>query len=125
MFFTRRALTVQLALSLCLGCSGQASPAKPSQSPDAVRLVEQAEFDAMRESGKWTFSEPRGDVGASEACTSGSVDDQCVAAARERLKAAAAERGANLVLVRPGAMLQSYPPQYALNGVLYDIRPRS
>ena len=79
----------------------------------------------MRKSGKWTFSEPRGDVAATEACTSGTVDDQCVAAARERFKAVAVERGANLVLVRPGATLQSYPPRYALDGVLYDIRPRS
>ena len=125
MFFTGRALTVQLALSLCLGCSSLASPARPSQASDAVRLVDQAEFDAMRDSGTWTFSEARGEVGATEACASGTVDDTCVAAARERLKAAAVERGANLVLVRPGATLQSYPPRYALNGVLYDIRPRS
>ena len=124
MRFFGRPLAVQLAVSACLGCSSMASPAQPSQPAEAVRLVEQAEFDQMRESGKWVFSEPRGQAGATETCTSGSVDDACVAAARERLRAAAAERGANLVLVQPGAALQSYPPRYALNGVLYDIRPR-
>jgi hypothetical protein len=118
------ALTVQLAWSLCLGCSSLASPARPSQPSEAVRLVEQAEFEEMRDSGKWVFSEPRGDVGATEACASDTVDEACVAAARERLRAAARDRGANLVLVRPAATLQSYPPRYAVNGVLYVIRPR-
>ena len=89
-----------------------------------MRLVEQAEFDEMRESGKYVFSEPLGDVAATEACTSGSVDEQCVNAARERIRKAAAERGANLVLLRPASSLQSYPPRYALDGVLYVVRPR-
>jgi hypothetical protein len=117
-----RVLTAQLALLMALGCSSMASPARPSQ-PDTVRLVEQAEFDAMRDSGQWIF-EPRGEASANEACSSGSVDEQCVAAARERLRAAAVERGANLVLMRPASTLQSHPPRYAVTGVLYDIRPR-
>ena len=86
--------------------------------------MEQAEFDEMRETGTYVFSEPLGEAAATEACTSGNVDDQCVAAARERLRQVAAERGANLVLVRPGATLQSYPPRYALDGTLYVVRPR-
>jgi hypothetical protein len=118
-----RASTAQLALIVSLGCSPLAAPA-PSQTSGDVRLVEQAEFDEMRESGKYVFSEPLGDVGATEACTSGNVDEQCMAAARERLRQAAADRGANLVLVHPGAALQSYPPRYALDGVLYVVRPR-
>jgi hypothetical protein len=99
-------------------------PVEPSQTSGDVRLVDQAEFDEMRESGKYAFSEPLGDVSATEACTSGTVDEACMAAARDRLRQAAAERGANLVLVRPAATLQSYPPRYALNGVLYVVRPR-
>lgn len=122
MFLLPRVLTVQLALSIALGCSSAASPADPSQA-DTVRLVEQGEFDAMRDSGEWVF-EPRGEASASEPCASGSVDDQCIAAARERLRAAALERGANLVLMRPASTLQSYPPRYAVTGALYQIRPR-
>jgi hypothetical protein len=120
--FVPRMLTVQLALAIAFGCSSIASPARPSQS-GSVRIVEQGEFDAMRDSGQWVF-ELRGDVAAAEACASGSVDDECVAAVRERLRAAAIERGANLVLMHPASTLQSYPPRYAVTGVLYDIRPR-
>ena len=119
-----RASIVQLAVAVCLGCSPLAAPA-PSQTSGEVQLVDQAEFDEMRASGKYVFSEPLGDVSATEACASGNVDEPCMAAARERLRRAAAERGANLVLVRPGATLQSYPPRYALNGVLYVVRPRA
>jgi hypothetical protein len=119
-----RAPAVQLVLSGCLACCSSAAPVEPSQTSGEVRLVEQAEFDAMRESGKCVFSEPLGEVSATEACTSGSVDEQCVTAARERIRKAAAERGANLVLVRPAASLQSYPPRYALDGVLYVVRQR-
>ena len=119
-----RASTAQLALTVCLGCSPLAAPG-PSQTSGEVRLVDQAEFDEMRASGKYAFSEALGDVSATEACTSGTVDEACMAAARERLRQAAAERGANLVLVRPAATLQSYPPRYALNGVLYVVRPRA
>jgi hypothetical protein len=122
---TFRSWTAQLVLAGSLGCGSLAAPVQPSQAADEVQLVDQAEFDEMRASGKYVFSEPRGDVSATEACTSGNVDEPCMAAARERLRRAAAERGANLVLVRPGATLQSYPPRYALNGVLYVVRPRA
>ena len=111
-------------LALSLGCASLAAPVQPSQTSDEVRLVDQAEVDEMRASGKYVLSEPLGDVSATEACSSGTVDEQCMTAARERLRRAAAERGANLVVVRPGATLQSYPPRYALNGVLYVVRPR-
>jgi hypothetical protein len=124
MTFAFRASAVQLALVLCLGCSSLAAPFGPSQTAGEVRLVEQAEFDEMRASGKYVFSEPLGEVSASEACTSGNVDEQCVNAAHARLRAAAAERGANLVLVGEPSTLQSYPPRYAINGVLYIVRPR-
>ncbi len=77
----------------------------------------------MRNSGQWVF-EPRGEASASEACTSGTVDDQCVAAAHERLRTAAVERSANLVLMRPTSTLQSYPPRYAVTGELYQVRRR-
>jgi len=120
---TLRTWTAQLVLALSLGCAS-AAPVQPSQTSDEVRLVDQDEFDEMRASGKYVLSEPLGDVSATEACTSGTVDEHCMAAARERLRRAAAERGANLVLVRPGATLQSYPPRYALNGVLYVVRSR-
>ena len=116
-----RASAAQLALTVCLGCSPLAAPA-PSQTSGEVRLVDQAEFDEMRASGKYVVSEPLGEVTVTEACTSGTVDDECTAGARERLRQAAAERGANLVVVRPAATLQSYPPRYALHGVLYVIR---
>jgi hypothetical protein len=122
MLFMPRVLTVQLALAMALGCPSMASPARPSQA-DTVRLVEQGEFDAMRDSGRWVF-EPRGEASAAEACASGSVDEQCVAVVRERLRAAAVERGANLVVLHPASTLQSYPPRYAVTGVLYDIRRR-
>ena len=110
---------------MSLACSSVAAPIRPSQTASEVRLVEQAEFDEMRNSGKYTFSEPLGDVSVTEACTSGNVDEQCVNAARERLRSSAAERGANLVLLRPGSSLQSYPPRYALSGVMYTIRPQN
>jgi len=119
-----RTPAVQLALSMCLGCGSFAAPVGPSQTPGEVRLVEQAEFDAMRESGQFVFSEPLGEVTAAEACTSGSVDEQCVNAARERIRKEASERGANLVLVRAASSLQSYPPRYVLDGVLYVVRQR-
>jgi hypothetical protein len=122
MFFAPRALTAQLALSLAVGCSSAAAPARPAQS-DTVRLVEQAEFDSIRDSGEWVF-EPRGEASASEPCASGSVDEQCINAAHARLRAAAIERGANLVRLLPGSTLQSYPPRYAISGELYQIRRR-
>ena len=115
---------VTTALLACLGCSSLASPSQPSQTRDDVRLVEQAEFDEMRNSGKFTFSEPLGDVSASEACASGTVDDACVNAAQRRLREAAVERGANLVLMRSGAALQSFPVRYSVNGVLYQVKER-
>jgi hypothetical protein len=119
------AVIVPLALSVCLACSSVAAPIRPSQSSGDVRLVEQAEFDQMRGSGKYAVSEPLGDVAVTEACASGNVDEQCVEAARQRLRSSAADRGANLVVLRPASTLQSYPPRYALSGVMYDIRSRN
>ena len=119
-----RLVAATVALSVCLGCSSLASPPAPSQGPDDVRLVEQAEFDEMRGSNKFTISEPLGEVAASEACTAGTVDETCVNAAQQRLREAAKERGANLVLMRAGAALQSFPPQYSVNGVLYQVKER-
>jgi hypothetical protein len=119
------ASTVQLAVLVCLGCSSVAAPIGPGQPSAEVRLVEQAEYDEMRRSDKYAFSEPLGDVAVTEACTSGNVDEQCVNAARERLRNSAADRGANLVLLHPASALQSYPPRYALSGVMYEIRVRN
>jgi hypothetical protein len=117
--------TAQLVLATSLGCSSLAAPIQPSQDASEVQLVDQAEFDEMRASGKYVFSDPLGDVATTEACTSGTVDEACIAAARDRLRQTAAERGANLVLVRSAATLQSYPPRYALRGVLYVVRTRA
>jgi hypothetical protein len=119
-----RASTAHLAVTVCLGCSPLAA-LDPSQTSAEVQLVDQAEFDEMRGSGKYAFSEPLGEVSATEACTSGNVDEQCVKAARERLRSSAADRGANLVLLGPASTLQSYPPRYALSGVMFEIRPRN
>jgi hypothetical protein len=120
----RSRTALQFALVACLVCFSAATTISSSQASGEVRLVEQAEFDEMRKSGKYVFSEPLGDVAATAACTSGTVDEQCVAAAREGLRKTAAERGANLVLLRDAATLQSYPPRYSVNGILYIVRPR-
>jgi hypothetical protein len=119
---TLGASTVQLALAVCLGCVSLTDGVSSSQTASDVQLVEQAEYDEMRASGRYVFSEPMGEVAVTEPCASGTVDEECANAARQRLRNQAAERGANLVLLHPAATLQSYPPRYALRGVLYQVR---
>lgn len=119
-------LACALALTAC-------ASSEPSVDPSAVELatasgdvllVDQAEFDRLRSSGTYVVSDPLGEVGAAAPCEAGDADPACVDAARQRLKDAASRRGANLVLVLNEATLQSYPPQYQLNGRLYRIRPQ-
>ena len=117
-------LIAPIAVPLCTGCSADATAGGPSEQAGDVRVVEQAEFDELRRSGRYTISDPRGEITAREACVSGTVDAACIDAARERLRKTAAERDSNLVLLRDASVLQSQPPQYLVTGVLYQIRSR-
>ena len=111
-------LAIQLASLQGMGCA--ASPSSPGPvdaggtpiSSGTVLVVDQAGFDDLRNSGKYSISASLGDVGATAGCDSGSADQKCVEAAHERLKGAAQERGANLVVVLNTALLQSFPVQY-------------
>jgi hypothetical protein len=127
----RSGVAFHLAVLLCIGCSSLAVPGEPSSPPQGanpsqdVLVVDQAGFDELRKGGKYEVSEPRGDVAATVPCDSGSVDEPCVEAARQRLREAAAQRAANLVVVVSAATAQSFPVQYSVKGVLYVITPRS
>ena len=129
LFFRRRVLGVALHLAVLpftvLACFGPPllSPVQPPDPARDVVLVDQAGLDRLRERGH-VISAPRGEVTARAPCLSGSVDQQCVEAAHQRLREAAAQRGANVVLLVKAATLQSHPPQYAVTGVLYEVTPR-
>jgi hypothetical protein len=120
------------ALVLAAGgaaCSPVATPAAVPAAADppradAVRLMSQREFAELRAAGTIVVSAPLGDVSASEPCTAGAVDAACEAAARQRLREAAAARGADLVVLHPPAALQTFPPRYAISGIAYDSSTR-
>ncbi len=124
-----RALPV-LLLVAGSACAGPMAD-QPSSPPlglgggqlQEVRVVDQAGFDELRSSGKFTISEPRGEVSATLPCESGG-DEKCTEAARQRLRETAKQRGSNLVLVKRAVARQTYPVQYSINGVLYLITPR-
>jgi hypothetical protein len=123
-------LALQIATLQGLGCSANPSAPEPVAgggtpiSTGTVLVVDQAGFDALRNSGKYDISASLGDVGATAGCESGSADQKCVEAAHERLKGAAQERGANLVVVLNTALLQSFPVQYSVTGQVYRISNR-
>jgi hypothetical protein len=130
----RRGVALQFAALVSIGCSSYAVPAELSSPPQStnprqevmeVTVVDQAGFDEMRKSGKYQISEPRGDVSGSAPCASGDADEACVEAARQRLREAAVQRAANLVVVVSAAISQSFPVRYTVRGVLYVITPRS
>ena len=83
--------------------------------------MDQAAFDQWRKAGTRKISGPLGEVTANAPCTSGSVDEACIDAARQQLKAAAVERKANLVVIIKTAVMQSYPPRYSATGELYVV----
>jgi hypothetical protein len=118
-----RALVVGLAAIGSLA-SPDPMPAQAACQPDDVVVVDQAGFDRLRSEDRCVIRGPSGEVTRAAPCPSGNVDEQCVDAARQRLREAAAQRGANLVVVVRGSARQSYPPQYAATGVLYELSPR-
>lgn len=122
-----------LTIAVVTGCSPQPPAGQPSgPGPGAgagtgaaladILVVEQSELDAVR--AKYVLSEPRGDVAATATCESGQADKACTDAARQQLRDEAKKHGATLVVITSSAMRQTYPPQLALRGTLYDIRPR-
>lgn len=128
----RRRVASSLVFGACLlflaSCSEQNLETAPSPSapttPGAVRIVDQAQFDELRASGRYLISSPLGTIGAAAGCASGSADAACLEAAHQRLRVLAVERGANLVLVLQSAVLQSHPPQLSLTGELYQLSER-
>lgn len=123
-------LACQLAVWTSLACAFQpllaqvSSPAGAGDRQRKVLIVDQAGLDALRAGGKYVLSEPRGEISATAPCVSGSADAQCVEAAHQRLQEEATRRGANLILMTRMSSLQSYPPQYAAAGILYEISSR-
>ena len=138
---TANILTVALlVLSTLFGCSPRERPAveqppeetggSPTQKSHPggpaldVRIVNQADLDALRGNRQYTLSEPRGEISAAATCASGVADESCAEAARQRLREEASRRGANLVLIVESALMQSYPPRLTMRAVLYELRPR-
>jgi hypothetical protein len=119
-------LALEVAALHAVGCGANSAGPDPLGpiTPDTVYIVDQAGFNDARNTGRYDISAVLGTVRAAAACESGNVDEKCIEAAREQLRAAAKERGANLVRVSGTAVLQTFPPQYAITGDLYRVSNR-
>ena len=125
-----RVLLLPVAIAAwCAACTSQAldvQPAAPQRAyrSEDVRVLDDAGFKQLRGAGTHDIRGPLGEITAAAACSSGTVDEQCYEAVRQRLREEAASRGANLVVIVRSAVAQSFPPRYSAAGELYEISER-
>jgi hypothetical protein len=125
-----RVLVLSLTLSPSAACTSHALDVQSSSDPqtttrpDDVRVIDKADLEQLRNAGTHDIRGPLGEVTGAAPCPSGNVDEQCMEAARQRLRESAAARGANLVVIVRSAVAQSFPPQYSATGELYEMTAR-
>jgi len=101
-----------------------AEAAQQKYAPQDVQVVDPEALAALRKAGTHRVDGPLGTVTGAAPCANDGDTRECVDAARQRLREAAAARGANLVSVVKGVMAQSFPPRYSATGELYEVTPR-
>ena len=125
-----RVLVLSLAIATSATCTSQALDVQPSSDPqtanrpDDVRVIDKADLERLRNAGTHDIKGPLGEVTGAAPCPSGNVDEQCMEAARQRLRESAAARGANLVVIVRSVVAQSFPPLYSATGELYEMTAR-